>query len=256
MFIKEKLSHSNMSEEMTPEQQMEAQKANCPFCKIANGEIPAVKVYEDEYMVGIVDINPLAKGHTILFPKQHVPIMQMMPPAAFKNMFTKLPDIVSGVKQGAICNAVNLYVASGGVAGQQMPHFLLHIIPREAGDNIENFNKVGKELDIGEVANILPSLKNNMGIMLKNDAKLSQPVVEDEGVKAVEAPIHNVSQEQKKLIADFLEENDELRELLLKSPDKFAEIILQNEQTKNMFAGIDIVALSERLKPAYAEGAK
>ena len=242
-----------MSEEMTPEQQMELQKANCPFCKIVKGEIPAIKVYEDEHMLAIQDINPLANGHTVLFPKEHVPIMQMMPKSSFDNMFSKLPSIVKGVKEGAVCDSVNVFVASGGVAGQQMPHFLLHIIPRENGDMIENFNKPPVVLSNAEVDKMLPVLKQNLNTMLQNDAKRTAPV--SQPIQSnVDEPAHTISPEQKKLIAEFLESQDELRTLLLHEPNKFAEIIVQNEEVKNIFAGIDLVALSEKLKSAYPVG--
>src|SRR3989344_9340298 len=44
---------------------------NCIFCKIASGEIPSTKVYEDKNFIGILDANPRTEGHTLIIPKQH-----------------------------------------------------------------------------------------------------------------------------------------------------------------------------------------
>jgi galactose-1-phosphate uridylyltransferase len=68
-----------MSEaEMSQEEMLEQQKANCIFCKIVKGEIPSKKVYEDDMMLAILDINPAVKGHILVLPKEHYPIMPLI----------------------------------------------------------------------------------------------------------------------------------------------------------------------------------
>ena len=60
---------------MSPEQIMELQKQKCPFCQIVAGKIPSKTIYEDDKVLAILDINPIAKGHVLVMPKEHYPIM-------------------------------------------------------------------------------------------------------------------------------------------------------------------------------------
>lgn len=220
-----------MSEkEPSQEEILAQQKAQCPFCRIVKGEIPATKVYEDDHIVAILDINPLTKGHTIVFPKEHVPIMQMMSPESFTNLFSKLKYIVKGVKAGAVCDSVNIFIASGGVAGQQMPHFMLHIVPRNSGDDIDNFTKPGVELDSAQIEQITPALSQNMTKLMEKERK--------------ESPI---SDEQKTAISTYLANHPDMKELLMKNPEKFAEKIVEDQSIRAIFAGIDVKSLSQGL---------
>ena len=81
--------------ELTPERQasVDAQKAQCPFCQIVDGKIPSKKVYEDDKILAILDIRPATKGHVLVMPKDHYPIMPLIPPDTFKHMFSKLKEL-------------------------------------------------------------------------------------------------------------------------------------------------------------------
>ena len=122
--------------------QLEEQKKNCPFCKIISGEIESKKVYEDELMIGILDINPRIKGHMLLLPKEHYPILPFLPPETFKHMFSRMSSLVNALKESMLSTGCNVMIANGGVAGQQSPHFLVHLFPRE---NKDGFDKYGFE---------------------------------------------------------------------------------------------------------------
>lgn len=109
----------------------------CVFCKIINKELPCYKVYEDEFVLAFLDINPAALGHTLVIPKKH-----------FENIFDideeylkKISQAAKSISQKIIAEnigaGINLYQANGGVAEQVVPHFHLHIIPRNPGDNID-----------------------------------------------------------------------------------------------------------------------
>src|SRR3989338_5246011 len=115
--------------QLSPEQQkaIDAQKAQCPFCKIVKGEIPSKKVYEDDQLLAILDINPAVKGHLLVMPKEHYPIMPLIPPQEFSHFFTTVQKIVSGLQSAMLSEGVTLFIANGWVAGQQSQHFMLHL---------------------------------------------------------------------------------------------------------------------------------
>ena len=102
---------------------------NCIFCKIANGEIPSRTLYEDERYRVILDLGPATKGHALVLPKEH-----------FANIYEIPADWASGAMEIGQKMAV---VA----AGQTVPHFHLHIIPRYQADGQNILWKPGKATD-------------------------------------------------------------------------------------------------------------
>ncbi|NOZ80070.1 MAG: HIT domain-containing protein [DPANN group archaeon] len=117
--------------------QLEEQKKQCLFCRIIAGEIPAKKAYEDSRMVAILDINPAVRGHLLLMPKEHHPILPYLPPDEFAHLFGRLPQIVSAAKSSLAASGVTIIIANGYAAGQQSPHLLFHLLPREQGDQAD-----------------------------------------------------------------------------------------------------------------------
>lgn len=120
---------------MTPEQLAELQIKQCIFCHIIKGQVSAKKVYEDDKVIAILDINPANPGHTLLIPKQHYAIMPQMPDDIIKHMFIVAKKISHTLLSTFKASGTNIFVANGVVAGQKAPHFILHIIPRKEGDN-------------------------------------------------------------------------------------------------------------------------
>jgi histidine triad (HIT) family protein len=125
---------------MTPEQVAEMQRKNCIFCKIIAGEIESKKVYEDDEFVAILDIRPAAPGHVLLLPKQHVPILPLLGEAATRQLFERAAALSQAIKEAMIAERVTIFLASGYAAGQQAPHVMLHLIPRERGDGLEKLD--------------------------------------------------------------------------------------------------------------------
>tara|TARA_Y100000310_G_C20701283_1_gene830149 strand:+ start:7507 stop:8580 length:1074 start_codon:yes stop_codon:yes gene_type:complete len=148
--------------------QLEEQKKNCPFCKIIKGEIESKKVFEDDKMLGILDINPRLKGHTLLLPKEHYPILPFLPPETFRHMFGKMSEIIKAMKESMLATGCNVMIANGGVAGQQSPHFLVHIFPREEGDGFDKYGFEKKKADDKEVEDAYGLLAKNVPIMMNN----------------------------------------------------------------------------------------
>ncbi|MFT4310956.1 MAG: HIT family protein, partial [Candidatus Woesearchaeota archaeon] len=118
------------------EKLMAEQKAQCPFCKMVKGEIQVIKVYEDELMMAIMDINPATKGHILVFPKEHYPLMNMMPQEVFTHFFSKLKYIAQAQRKVSVTAKTVWYIAGGQAAGQRSLHFMVHMLPRQDGDEL------------------------------------------------------------------------------------------------------------------------
>ncbi|CAN4102171.1 unnamed protein product [Withania somnifera] len=112
----------------------ENQENGCVFCLIVKGEAPAVKVYEDDVCLCILDANPLCFGHSLVIPKSHFPSLQETPPSVVAAMSSKVPLISSAVMKATDCDSFNLLVNNGAAAGQVIYHTHIHIIPRKASD--------------------------------------------------------------------------------------------------------------------------
>jgi len=154
--------------ELTPEikAQLDEQKKQCIFCKLISGEQEAKTVFQDDVTIAMLDINPAIKGHTLFLLKEHYPIMPYIPADEFKHYFGLIPGLCQAVKEGMVTTGVNVFIANGGVAGQQSPHFLIHLFPRESGDGFFNFmfDQKGESLPEDKVQ----MLTHNFPIMMNN----------------------------------------------------------------------------------------
>ena len=108
---------------------------NCLFCLIANGQIPSNTVYEDEDFRVILDIAPAAKGHMLILPKEHFSSLFELPEEIAAKVLPLAKKLAEAVKEAVKADGVNIVQNNGVAAGQTVPHFHLHIIPRKDGDN-------------------------------------------------------------------------------------------------------------------------
>ena len=107
---------------------------DCIFCKIAKGEIPSNKVYEDENFLSFLDIKPVSDGHILIIPKKHIQWMQEVDNETIANIFVLTKKLMLALKNGLPCDYVQM-----SVVGNEVPHFHVHLIPRHEGDNFRNF---------------------------------------------------------------------------------------------------------------------
>lgn len=101
---------------------------NCIFCKIAAGQIPAQKVYEDDELLAFKDIHPAAPVHLLIIPKLHLPSMAEAGPeheALLGRMMTLAPRLAR--EQGA-SNGFRIVVNTGPDGGQEVYHLHLHVM--------------------------------------------------------------------------------------------------------------------------------
>jgi len=110
---------------------------NCIFCKIAKGEIPSAKVFENENVFVFLDINPLTKGHCLIIPKQHFENIFDIDEGILKEIATTAKELSGKIKNNLGATGVNLVNASGKDAEQSVFHFHLHLIPRYEDDSLE-----------------------------------------------------------------------------------------------------------------------
>lgn len=110
---------------------------NCIFCKIIKGDIPAEKVYEDKDFLAFLDIRPVSHGHILIIPKEHIVWMQDVPDETISRIFTLTKKIMKGIKDGLPCDYVLL-----SVAGNEVPHFHIHLIPRYFNDGLKEFPRI------------------------------------------------------------------------------------------------------------------
>ncbi len=108
---------------------------DCVFCKIIEGAIPATKVYEDGHVLAFMDIQPVNPGHVLVIPKEHDELVTDMDEEHASALFQAGVKIDAALrKSGLKCEGVNMFIADGKAAGQEVFHVHLHVIPRAEGD--------------------------------------------------------------------------------------------------------------------------
>lgn len=113
---------------------MENQKDNCIFCKIVAGEVPAMKIYEDDVVLAFLDINPVNFGHTLVIPKEHHEMMIDVPDELLSYVFKQVNHLMRVIKTATGADYVAL-----AVTGVDVAHFHVHLMPRFFTDGLASF---------------------------------------------------------------------------------------------------------------------
>jgi histidine triad (HIT) family protein len=103
------------------------------FAKILRGEIPSVKVYEDERTLAFMDVMPQAEGHTLVIPREAAENIFDLSPEGAAAMMATTRKVAGAVKKGLGAPGIMLAQLNGAAAGQSVFHVHFHIIPRSAG---------------------------------------------------------------------------------------------------------------------------
>jgi histidine triad (HIT) family protein len=109
---------------------------NCVFCKIIAGEIPSMKICEDDVALAFLDIGPLAEGHVLVIPKEHHEQIDTMPGELVGKVTAHVPRLAKAVLAATGAEGYNVLQNNGKVSGQAVPHVHFHIIPRRASDGL------------------------------------------------------------------------------------------------------------------------
>jgi len=105
-------------------------ESDCIFCRIVDGEIPAVRVYEDGEHLAFLDTNPRSEGHVLAIPKEHITTLDELGDEQIANLFIVVKRIAKALKQKMGAKGYNIVSNNGEIAGQVVPHIHIHIVPR------------------------------------------------------------------------------------------------------------------------------
>lgn len=107
----------------------------CIFCDILEGKSAASIVFEDEIVTAFMDIQPVNTGHVLVVPNYHAAYLADLDEETGGHMFRVTQRIAAAVRQTDIrCEGVNLFLADGEAAMQEVFHVHLHLFPRYVGD--------------------------------------------------------------------------------------------------------------------------
>jgi histidine triad (HIT) family protein len=107
----------------------------CIFCEILSGKSPADFIDRDDFCAAFMDIHPVNPGHVLVIPLDHSELLAEVDPATLGHMFRMAQRVDSALRaSGLKCEGVNLFLADGRPAGQEVLHVHLHVIPRFRGD--------------------------------------------------------------------------------------------------------------------------
>ena len=131
---------------------------DCIFCKIVSGQIPTRIIKETLHSIAFLDAFPLAKGHTLVIPKNHHIKIQDMSEQENSDLFSLVYQVL--IKVDKLTGATLVAIHNGKEAGQEIPHVHVHLVPRKSGDSAgaihSMFNPVKfSDSDIEEIYNKL-----------------------------------------------------------------------------------------------------
>lgn len=107
----------------------------CVFCDIIAGRLPASVVYSDELAIAFMDVQPVNPGHVLVVPRQHVASARELDVEVGARLWRVAIPIARALPTAGVrMEGLNLFVADGASAGQEVFHVHLHVIPRFAGD--------------------------------------------------------------------------------------------------------------------------
>jgi histidine triad (HIT) family protein len=108
--------------------------SECLFCKIIKGEIASYKVYEDENNLAFLDINPHAKGHVVVIPKDHAETIFELSDEKMEKLSIAIKRTIEKINLVLQPEGYNVGWNHGKIGGQTVPHLHVHIFPRYSGD--------------------------------------------------------------------------------------------------------------------------
>ena len=133
----------------------------CIICQLVNEEIEVTKVYEDDLVVAVMDIQPINLGHLFISPKRHIKFISKLDEELGAHIFRIAMKLANALrKSGLKCEGVNFFLADGEVAGQEIPHVHLHVVPRIRGDGFgfkvgESYFELPKRKELEQAASLI-----------------------------------------------------------------------------------------------------
>lgn len=108
---------------------------DCIFCDLVRGEAEISTIYEDDAVLGFMNIHPVNPGHALVIPKRRATYLADLDEETGRAMWTATQRAAAAVRaSGLKCEGVNLFLADGEAAFQEVFHVHMHVIPRFKGD--------------------------------------------------------------------------------------------------------------------------
>jgi histidine triad (HIT) family protein len=107
---------------------------DCVFCKIIDGQLPSMKIDEDDSTLTFMDIHPLSSGHCLVVPKHHAATIFEVDVSDLQAAMVTAKRVALAIQEALRPDGLNVLQANGAAAFQSVPHFHLHLIPRWVDD--------------------------------------------------------------------------------------------------------------------------
>lgn len=128
--------------------------AECVFCGIVAGSVPAFVVASEEAGLAFLDTRPVFPGHTLVIPRQHIPTLTDLPAPRLPGYFALVQRLAVAVESGT--GADGTFVAMNNKISQSVPHLHTHVVPRRRKDGLRGFfwprNKYGSDAEAADLA--------------------------------------------------------------------------------------------------------
>jgi len=111
--------------------------SHCTFCDLIRGSAEVSICHEDADSIAFMDIQPVNAGHVLVVPRAHYESLLDVPPEIGMHLFRVTMRLAGAVRKVTSCEDMNIVVNSGAAAGQDEPHYHVHIIPRRHGDGFD-----------------------------------------------------------------------------------------------------------------------
>ncbi|SOC55287.1 HIT family protein [Ornithinimicrobium cerasi] len=111
---------------------------DCVFCAIVRGDLPCSPVFESERVLAFLDIAPATPGHVLVVPRAHATGLAEVDPEDASQLMVVAQQLAGALRRSAVpTDGINLLLADGEVAGQEVFHVHLHVVPRTGGDGFQ-----------------------------------------------------------------------------------------------------------------------
>ena len=111
--------------------------SDCVFCKIVAGQIPSMKVYEDEHTLAFMDLGQVNPGHVLVAVKKHASYLYELDETQAAAVARACVKVSKAIQSAFKPEGLSVYQANGKAAGQTVFHYHVHLLPRHAGDGME-----------------------------------------------------------------------------------------------------------------------
>jgi histidine triad (HIT) family protein len=111
--------------------------AECTFCRIIEGDLPAHVVLDDDACMAFLDVRPLFPGHTLLVPREHHETLGDLPADQIEPLFSRAQRLSVVIEE--VLGAAGSFVAMNNRVSQSVPHLHVHVVPRNRKDGLRGF---------------------------------------------------------------------------------------------------------------------